>query len=41
MADVHPFPTKINGEAVKRLSAKLRSAFEAGEDPPLKLFSNR
>ncbi|RYE97864.1 MAG: hypothetical protein EOO77_38290 [Oxalobacteraceae bacterium] len=32
MADVHPLPTVATGEAVKRLTAKLRSAFEAGED---------
>lgn len=32
MADVHPLPTAATGETVKRLTAKLRSAFEAGED---------
>ena len=32
MAEVHPLPTQAGAEAVKRLTEKLRSAFEAGED---------
>jgi len=32
MAEVHLLPTQANAEAVKRLTEKLRSAFEAGED---------
>lgn len=32
MADVHPASIKPDSEAIKRLTAKLRSAFEAGED---------
>lgn len=32
MANVHPITPQTSGEAVKRLTARLRSAFEAGED---------
>jgi len=32
MAEVHSLPTQIGGEAVKRLTEKLRFAFKAGED---------
>lgn len=32
MADICPFPTIANDEAVKRLTIKLMAAFEAGED---------
>lgn len=32
MADVHPLPAAVTGETIRRLTAKLKSAFEAGED---------